>query len=104
MTLPSVKITYTERRSSDGKHIQEPRNPGEAEEPAAGFSGGVPVADREAGALRRLAAIMAPRKRRLIAYHQGDPRGCALYIVRRRDIPAGASVESFYNRGVAVCT
>jgi len=47
-----------------------------------------PVADREAGALRRLAAIMAPHKRRLLAYHQGDPRGYALYIVRRSALPA----------------
>ena len=48
MTLPSVKTFYTERRSLDGENIQEPRNPGEAEEPNAGFSGGVPVADRQA--------------------------------------------------------
>src|SRR3990167_8610343 len=36
------------------------------------------IADREAGALRRVAAICA----RLGAhyYHQTDPRGCALYI------------------------
>ena len=47
MTLLSVKTTYTERRSLDGEHIQEPRNAGEAEEPNAGFSGGVPVADRK---------------------------------------------------------
>ena len=45
-----------------------------------------PVADREAGAMRRLTAIMAPHKRRLLAYHQGDPRGCALYIVRRKSL------------------
>jgi hypothetical protein len=46
--LPSVKTTYTERRSLDGENIQEPRNPGEAEEPVPGFSVGVPVADRKA--------------------------------------------------------
>lgn len=45
-----------------------------------------PVPDREAGALRRLAAILAPHKRRLVAYHQGDPRGCALYLVKRSDL------------------
>jgi hypothetical protein len=48
VTLPNVKTTYTERRSFDGEHIQEPRKPGEAQEPNAGFSGGVPVADRQA--------------------------------------------------------
>lgn len=36
-----------------------------------------PIADREAGARKRLAAIMAPRRRKLIAYVQGDPRGSA---------------------------
>jgi hypothetical protein len=48
VTLPSVKPTYTERRLPDDENIQEPRNLGEAEEPASGFSGGVPVADRKA--------------------------------------------------------
>ena len=62
-----------------------------------------PTADREAGALRRLAKIMEPRKRRLIAYHQGDPRGCQLYIVRRRDIPKDGTVSQYYTRGIAVC-
>lgn len=37
------------------------------------------VANRERGALKRLAAIMA-RYPKLGAYHQGDPRGCALYV------------------------
>ena len=62
-----------------------------------------PIADREAGALRRLATIMEPRKRRLVAYHQTDPRGCAIYIVRRKDIPAGANLDSCYTNGIAVC-
>lgn len=42
------------------------------------------IADRETGALKRLAAILAPHKRRALAYIQGDPRGCALYIVPRK--------------------
>lgn len=46
-----------------------------------------PVADREAGALKRLAAIMKPYGRRLVAYHQGDPRGAALYVVTRSQLP-----------------
>jgi len=33
---------------------------------------------------------------------QGDPRGCALYILRPDDIPAGADVASCYTRGIAV--
>jgi len=64
-----------------------------------------PVADREAGALRRLAAIMA-RHRSLVAYHQGDCRGCTLYIVRRRDLRGKLGeklpVAQFYTRGLAV--
>lgn len=44
-----------------------------------------PVADREAGALRRVAALC--KARRLCWYHQTDPRGAALYILRRRDVP-----------------
>lgn len=44
------------------------------------------VADREAGALRRLQRIMAAYPD-LTWYHQTDPRGCALYIIRKADIP-----------------
>jgi hypothetical protein len=60
--------------------------------------GRYPVADREAGALRRLRDMVAARNARLglapsapdflIAYHQGDCRGCNLYLVRRSDVPA----------------
>lgn len=64
--------------------------------------GRLPIADREAGARKRLAAIMAPFKRRLVAYVQGDPRGCALYILRKQDIAKGENIDSIYNRGVAV--
>lgn len=59
------------------------------------------VADREAGALRRLAQIMAGHPD-LEAYHQGDPRGCALYIVRKADL-GGGDINSLYTRGIAVC-
>lgn len=63
-----------------------------------------PIADREAGARKRLAAIMANHKRRLVAYIQGDPRGCALYILRKgRDIKPGEAIDSIYTRGFAVC-
>jgi hypothetical protein len=36
------------------------------------------VPDRERGALKRIAKVCAERG--LHFYHQGDPRGCALYI------------------------
>ena len=67
-----------------------------------GKRGRYAVPDREAGARRRLAAIMASRKRRLIAYVQGDCRGASLYILRRRDVAKGESLDSVYNRGIAV--
>ena len=60
-----------------------------------------PVVDREAGARRRLAAIMEPFKRRLVAYVQTDCRGAALYIIRKSTIH-GQDIQSVYNRGVAV--
>ena len=59
------------------------------------------IPDRETGAKRRLAAIMA-RYPDLRVYVQGDPRGAALYILRPDDAPAGAAVESYYLRGLAV--
>jgi hypothetical protein len=58
------------------------------------------IPDRERGALKRLAAVMAQYPA-LVAYHQTDPRGCALYVVKRSDL-GGASIESVYTRGVAV--
>lgn len=57
--------------------------------------------DRETGAKRRLAAIMAGHPP-LQAYIQTDPRGCALYIIRPGDVPEGADVSSCYNNGLAV--
>lgn len=59
------------------------------------------VADREAGALKRLAVIMS-RYPSLTSYVQGDPRGCALYILRPGDVPAGCDVGAYYSRGLAV--
>lgn len=53
------------------------------------------IADRERGALRRVAALCAARG--LYFYHQGDPRGCALYV--SREPLAGND----YSRGVAMC-
>lgn len=59
------------------------------------------VPDREAGAEKRLKAIMA-RYPTLSAYIQGDCRGASLYILRPGDVPAGADVGSYYSRGIAV--
>ncbi len=53
------------------------------------------VPDRERGAQRRLAKVMANYPT-LLAYVQGDPRGASLYI-----LPPNIS-EDNYNRGVAV--
>ena len=60
-----------------------------------------PMADREKGALRRLLIVMS-RHPSLAYYVQGDPRGCALYILRPGDVPDGADVSAYYSRGVAV--
>ena len=60
------------------------------------------IGDRERGALKRLAAIMA-RYPTFTSYVQGDPRGASLYIMRPGDIRDGATVDSCYSNGVAVC-
>lgn len=59
------------------------------------------VPDREAGAMRRLTAIMAQHPS-LTFYVQGDPRGAALYILRPGDVPDGKDVHGYYSRGIAV--
>jgi hypothetical protein len=59
------------------------------------------AADRERGALKRLAAIMA-RHPDLQFYVQGDPRGCSLYVLKPGDVPAGKDVDQYYYRGVPV--
>lgn len=59
------------------------------------------IADREAGALKRLAKIMA-KYPTLKSYIQGDPRGASLYILRPGDVPEGCEAESYYSRGLAV--
>ncbi len=57
--------------------------------------------DRERGALKRLAKIMESHPD-FVSYHQGDPRGCALYIVQKSDLNGG-DINSLYTRGIAVC-
>lgn len=60
------------------------------------------IPDREAGAKKRLAKMMESRPH-LLAYHQGDPRGCCLYIVPANAVGPGESIDSVYTRGVAIC-
>lgn len=86
------------------------------------------IADRETGARKRLAAIVARRNARvthpdspdaernihatcaaracpyavLTTYIQTDPRGAALYILRSGDVPDGGDPSAYYNRGVCV--
>lgn len=56
--------------------------------------------DRETGARKRLAKIMA-RYPELVAYVQTDPRAAALYILNRADL-GERDISSCYYRGVAV--
>lgn len=60
-----------------------------------------PAPDRESGAMKRVEAIAA--KHGVTAYHQCDPRGCSLYLVRSSDVPAGAGIGGYYSRGIALC-
>jgi hypothetical protein len=61
------------------------------------------IPNGEAIAIKRLTAIIKKAKRGTRYYYQSDPRGCAVYIIRRGDIPADANVESCYTRGIAIC-
>jgi hypothetical protein len=61
-----------------------------------------PVRDREAGAMRRLKRIFEKAPEGVTYFIQGDCRGAALYVMRPGDVPAGASVESCYTRGLCV--
>lgn len=59
------------------------------------------TSDRETAALKRAQTIAEAHSLKI--YHQGDPRGCALYIIRPGDIPEGKTAGSCYNRGIAIC-
>ena len=59
------------------------------------------VPDRDKGARKRLAKIMAAYPT-LQAYVHGDPRGAALFILRPGDVPVGADIDAHYNHGIAV--
>jgi hypothetical protein len=78
------------------------------------------VPDRETGARKRLARIIAARNVRtagadstdaaypcgtrlfVSAYIQTDPRGAALYIIRPGDVPDGKDVHAYYTNGICV--
>lgn len=70
--------------------------------PHTGKSYRSPIPDRETGAKNRLAKIMAKHPE-LWSYHQGDPRGCALYIGRKSDLKANEDINAVYSRGLGVC-
>lgn len=81
--------------------------------PHNGKSFRYPIADREAGALKRCAAIVKARNDRtgnmgkawanfVKFYHQTDPRGCALYLLTNEQL-GNDSIDSVYTRGLAVC-
>ena len=60
------------------------------------------VADREKGALKRWAAIMAKHPN-LWHYHQTDPRGCAVHVGEYNErTPRGADLSACYTNGIAV--
>ena len=59
------------------------------------------TADREAGALRRVKALCDSHG--VMFYHQGDPRGCGLYIIHPGDVPEGQNVGGYYTRGIGIC-
>lgn len=61
-----------------------------------------PIPDREKGALKRLSALFKSHPK-LVPYHQTDPRGCALYVLRAEDIREGESINAVYTRGLAMC-
>ena len=60
-----------------------------------------PVRDMEKGAEKRLAVLMAALPEWL-PYQQTNPRGCALYVVRKSDLKPGERLDSVYTRGIAV--
>ena len=58
------------------------------------------TSDRERGALATAQRIAEAHG--MSAYHQGDPRGCCLWIIRPGDVPRGGEADAYYSRGLAV--
>lgn len=65
--------------------------------PHSGTMTRTPIADREAGALKRVAKVCEANG--LHFYHQTDPRGCALYVSREP-----LTDQNYSSRGVACCS
>ena len=62
------------------------------------------IRDGEAAAMRKATAAAANViAAGCVLYRQGDPRGCALHLVRPSDIPEGGAVNQYYRRGIALC-
>lgn len=59
------------------------------------------IRDREKSALKKLAAIMAQYPD-LVPYVQSDPRGGALWILRRDKLNPEIGIDCQYTNGVAV--
>lgn len=59
-----------------------------------------PVRDMERAAKRWAECVASPLG--LVWFHQGDPRGCALYVGRKEDL-GGLPIEQAYTRLVGVC-
>lgn len=98
-------ITRGNKTRVDGKtvfiHAEESGRPYLERHPHRGEISYTLIPDRERGALKRLAKIMA-RYPGFVPYVQGDPRGCALYIVRKDDWKQGEDLAAIYGRGIAV--
>lgn len=58
------------------------------------------IPDREARALKRVKKITEAHG--LSYYHQTDPRGCGLYIIRPGDVKEGQDVNACYTNGLAI--
>lgn len=94
---PQFTLCIEREDNGDGKPFMRQMGPGYG---GTWIDRRWPVADRERGALRRLKTIVEQRNDRVTAeyfsnpkspgmityYHQGDPRGCALYLVSLRDL------------------
>jgi hypothetical protein len=114
------RVSYSVERDGD-----EPDSKPYMREQYQGIHGWVdrrwPIADRETGARKRLAAIIVNRNTReynpnspsvigtgpmdqgaVLTYVETDPRGAALYIIRPGDVQKGQPVECYYSRGICV--
>lgn len=64
--------------------------------PHRGESRREPIADRETGALKRIKAVC--ERLGINYYHQGDPRGCALYVSKM-----AMNGSNYSSNGIEIC-